>query len=94
LDGEFAEGNSVCTNAVDLREIYSADSKGFGANVELDMIPPSPLSLTSRFQVMAGPRLGLQAADVLRNLLIALDDLLLIMIKGKACLSVNRCSGR
>ena len=78
--GNQAEGCRF-TNAIDLSQIHAADSKRFFSDVEFHLISSLLVDPTGGFEAATWLRLGLRAADMLRNLLIAFDDLLLVVVK-------------
>src|SRR5690349_7379718 len=67
-------------DAIDPSQVDATDSKRFSSNVEFHLISPLLVDPAGGFDTRWFS-LGLQTPDMLRNLLIAFDDLLLIVVK-------------
>ena len=82
VDANLGNQSESCrfTNAIDLSQIHAADPKRFLSNIEFHVIASLYLRLTGGFEVVR-LCLCLQTPDMLRNLLIAFDDLLLVVVK-------------
>src|SRR5215467_3210487 len=83
VDADLGNQTKGCrlVNPIDLSQIHSADSKRFFSDVKFHLISSLLVDSTGCFEVTTYLCLGLQATDMLRNLLIAFDDLLLVVVK-------------
>lgn len=82
VDADLGNQTQSCrfANAIDPRQIRAADSKRFFSNVELYLIPLFPYDpLPGGSEAAIG--FTFQTANMLRDLLIAFGDLLLIMVE-------------
>ena len=97
VDADLGNQSKSCrlVNPVDLSQIHAADSKRFFSDLEFHLFSSLLIDPTGGFEATTWLGLGLQAPDMLRNLQIAFDDLLLVVVKRlQRLLQRNRCSVR